>query len=52
MIGMHRGLPSSKEKLGSVAIDECCPPSSTTAASFSGEKPPTMTVPTCDVMPV
>jgi hypothetical protein len=46
---MHRCLPCSNGKLGSVVLDECClPSSSATAASFSGEKPLTTTGPTCD----
>jgi hypothetical protein len=46
---MHRALPCSKGMLGSMVLDECCPPSSSTiATSFSGGKPPLMTVPTCD----
>jgi hypothetical protein len=46
---MHRGLPCSKGMLGSTTLDESCPPSSSAiAASFSGGKPPTTTVPTCD----
>jgi hypothetical protein len=49
---MLRGLPFSKEKLGSEAFDEHCPPSFSATASFSGEKPPTTTVPTCDGMTV
>jgi hypothetical protein len=46
---MHRGLPCSKGMLGSMAHDECYPPStSVRAASFSGEKPPMTMVPTRD----
>jgi hypothetical protein len=49
---MHQGLPYSKGKLGSVALDECCPPSSSPAASFSGGKPPMTIVSTCVDMPI
>jgi hypothetical protein len=46
---MQRGLPCSNGMLGFTAHDECCPPSSSAiAGSFSSEKPPMMTVPTCD----
>jgi hypothetical protein len=46
---MHRGLPCSKGMLGSMVLDEYCPPStSATVASFSDKKPPTTIVPTCD----
>jgi hypothetical protein len=47
---MHRGLPCSKEKLVSTALDVCYPQSSSRMTSFSCGKHPTMTGPTCDDM--
>jgi hypothetical protein len=48
MYYMHQGLPCSKGKLVSVALDVCCPPSSCSSASFSYGKTPMTTGPTCD----
>jgi hypothetical protein len=47
---MHRDLPCSKGMLVNTVLDICCPPSSSDVTTYSYEKKPTTTGPTCDDM--